>query len=232
MKIIIAPTKTMDIKKSKFLVDTTPLFEKDAKKIMSKLKKKTKKALSDIYNIKSKVLDKTYDYIQKDYESGHAIMSYTGLAYKNLDIGSLSKQDFDYLNNYVYILDSLYGLLRPSDLITYYRLDFNTELDINLYSYWDKVCNYIQDDVIVNLASKEYSKMIKKDMINIHFKEEQNNKFINKATYSKQARGTMLNFIVKNRIKNPINIKNFNELGYIFNDKLSNETNYVFTRKA
>lgn len=71
----------------------------------------------------------------------------------------------------------------------------------------------------------------KKDkFITIAFMEKCGNKYISKNTYSKIARGLMVNYLVKNNITNIEDIKNFNLDGYTFNKELSSENLFVFSR--
>ena len=60
--------------------------------------------------------------------------------------------------------------------------------------------------------------------------EKCGNKYISKNTYSKIARGLMVNYLVKNNITNIEDIKNFNQDGYTFNEELSSENLFVFSR--
>ena len=48
--------------------------------------------------------------------------------------------------------------------------------------------------------------------------------------YSKQARGHMSRFIVKNKIDNIEKLKEFNSNGYKYNEELSDSNNLIFTR--
>ena len=109
----------------------------------------------------------------------------------------------------------------------------------NLYDYWgDSLYKEVLDEshIIINLASKEYSKCIesyldKKDkFITIAFMEKCGNKYISKNTYSKIARGLMVNYLVKNNITNIEDIKSFNLDGYTFNKELSSKNLFVSSR--
>jgi hypothetical protein len=109
----------------------------------------------------------------------------------------------------------------------------------NLYEFWkEKITNYLVNEkfqTIVNLASQEYFgaidvKKIKQKIINITFKENKNNILKVIGINSKKARGSMANFAIINKIKDPNQLKEFKEDGYKFNVKLSDENNWIFSR--
>ena len=110
----------------------------------------------------------------------------------------------------------------------------------NLYEYWDKkIAKAINEAAagrpIVNLASQEYFKAVdlktlKTPVVNIHFKEFKNGAYQVIGLFAKQARGTMTNFAVKNRIENPQELKSFNQEGYEFSAPMSDKSDWVFIR--
>ena len=118
-----------------------------------------------------------------------------------------------------------------------------TKLDVeeskNLYNFWgDDILNFLQDEeteTIVNLASNEYSKAAKLKQFNgtvitPHFKEFKNGDFKVIMMYAKKARGAMAKWIIKNNINHSEEIKNYTEDRYIFNEELSSNKDWVFTR--
>lgn len=232
MKIIISPTKIMEEGVSGYLNDKEILFINEHKKLLSLLKRLTKKELKKIMKIDKDLLDNTYNNLKnyKDLPSSHAFVSFNGLVFKGLEKSLYKETEYRYIENNVRILDALHGVLEPGTLIKPYRLDMKMNVGINLYKFWD-IKTYFKDEIIVNLASSEYSKMLEGcKMINISFLQEKDGKFINQATYSKQARGKFLNYLILNKIENIKLMKKYNKDKYIFNELLSNDTNLVFTR--
>lgn len=232
MKIIIAPSKTKQLSTSNLLKQKFPLFTEKTNKINNILKKYTKSDLLKIMKIKGTMLDKVYSDIQSfnTNKQGQAFFSFNGLVFKGLDKTRYKTTQYKYIEENIIILDALYGIIEPGTMIKDYRLDFLMKIEINLYDFWN-IEQYFKDEVIINLASNEFSKMIKsKQMINISFLQNNDNKFINLATYSKQARGKILNYMILNKINNINDIKKFNEDNYQYNETLSNEYNIVFTR--
>ena len=94
-----------------------------------------------------------------------------------------------------------------------------------------------ESKVIINLASKEYSKCIEKYLkkddtyITITFGEMVKGKLVTKGTYAKMARGEMVRFMAENQIEDPDEIKRFDRLGYVFRDGLSGDRELVFERR-
>jgi hypothetical protein len=91
------------------------------------------------------------------------------------------------------------------------------------------------DNVVINLASNEYFKSVKAknlqaDLYNIDFKEDKNGQFKIVAFFAKKARGMMSNFVIKNRLTQPEELKAFDMDGYYFNSDLSSEKEFIFTR--
>ncbi len=232
MKIVISPTKTMDEGISQYLDNKDLLYLSKHKKLITLLKKLTKKEIKRIMKVDKDILNNTYHNI-KDYNnlpSSHAFVSFNGLVFKGLEKDSYKETEYRYIQNNLRILDALHGVLEPGTLIKPYRLDMKMNIGVNLYNYWD-VKPYFKDEIIINLASSEFSKMLEGcNLINISFLQEKDGKYINQATYSKQARGKFLNYLIINKIENIKLMKKYSIDNYIFNDKLSNDTNIVFTR--
>ena len=142
------------------------------------------------------------------------------------------------------IAEQNFNILKPMDGVTPYRLEMQAKAEIeettNLYDYWgDRLYHSVIDDsrIIINLASKEYSKCIEKYLtpqdryISVTFCEAFGDKMVTKGTYAKMARGEMVRFMAENNIENPVDIKKFDRLGYSFRSDLSSDTEYVFERK-
>ena len=145
------------------------------------------------------------------------------------------------------ILSGLYGCLRPLDLIQPYRLEMKTKLGNprgeNLYQFWgeritqslNKELKKQKEPVLVNLASNEYFKSVKPKLLegrllNITFKETKNAKTRVVAIFAKRARGMMTDYIIRNRIENPSDLKKFKNDGYRFSKELSDDNQWTFER--
>lgn len=112
----------------------------------------------------------------------------------------------------------------------------------NLYQFWDdKITKQINNDLgesktVINLASTEYYKSVKEPKLKAKvitpiFKDlTKNGTYKVVMTYAKNARGTMANFIIKNKLTNPEALKSFNENGYVFEANMSNDSEWTFTR--
>ena len=246
MKIIFSPSKEMreeNIFKNKKIEFTESKFKDKTNILIDILKEKSISEIENIMKLKGELLNKTYKDIQ-DYDklkSIPAISMYYGVSFKELNLEDYSEKSLKYLKNNLLILSALYGVSLAFDLLKKYRLDMTMSItDKGLYNFWKKDINdYIsnilsKDEVLLNLASGEFSKMIdskKISIINIDFKEEKDSAYKSVSTYSKKARGQFLNYLVKNEIDNLEDIKKIKLEGYSLNNTLSDEKNFIFTRK-
>lgn len=232
MKIIISPAKTLKPQHEDLLQNKELLYPAQHKNLLNHLCSLTKEELQQSMRIKGSLLDTTYNNIQKHdtLSSFQAFPSYDGLVYKNLDKSLYKAKEYGYIEEHLRILDAFYGALEPGTLIKPYRLDFTMKIGLNLYDVW-KLDNLFQDEVIINLASDEFAKMLHSNkMITIKFLQNKHNILINQATYTKMARGQLLHFMIINQVKDIEAIKAFDGDGYHYHSRLSNDTTIVFTR--
>ena len=246
MKAIFSPSKEMKVGELNSPFSFSPKFKDESKEILNILKNLDKNQIEKIMKIKGELLEETYSNII-NYDSRSdvkAINLYNGVAFKKLEIEQYTSKELEYLNNSIIILSAMYGALNPFDNIKKYRLDMTMKISENsLYSFWsEKVTAYINEllsqdseKILLNLASNEYSKMINKKalnfkMITVDFKEFKNGKYSSISSFSKQGRGMMLNYLIKNQITNIEDIKKFSKEGYSFNSELSNENTIIFSR--
>ena len=176
-----------------------------------------------------------------------AIFAFKGDVYGGLELDSFKEDDYVYAQDHLRILSGLYGCLRPLDLIQPYRLEMKTKLKNdrgeNLYQFWDdritksinKELKKQKEPVLVNLASNEYFKSIKPKLLegrllNITFKETKAGKTRVVAIFAKRARGMMADYIIRNRIEKPEDLKKFKLGGYKFNKGLSDDKQWTFER--
>ena len=161
----------------------------------------------------------------------------------------MSSDDLLWAQDHLRILSGLYGLLRPLDLIQAYRLEMGTKLvngrGKDLYQFWGSkitdALNQQQADeslpVLVNLASNEYFKSVQSKQLNAEiitpvFKDWKGDKYKIISFYAKKARGLMVAYIIRNRLNDVEQIKNFDSEGYVYNPAMSSASEWVFTREA
>ena len=149
---------------------------------------------------------------------------------------TFDKSDFEYLESHLVILSALYGVLTPYTNVKEYRLDMTNSIfeSKSLYEIWKTSVNeyFEKEDVVLNLASKEYSKLINFDkLIDFEFWENSNGKLKQVSTNSKKMRGFTLNYIVKNKISDVKKLRNITLNGYVFDEDMSDERKFVYVKK-
>jgi uncharacterized protein len=255
MLIVISPAKTLDYETVPITKEfTQPEFLKNSRELISELKKMSPAEVSSLMKISDKL--GTLNYLRFGEwktpftlkNSKQALLAFKGDVYTGIDAESFSNQDLKFAQKHLRILSGLYGVLRPLDLMQPYRLEMGTQFENkqgkDLYEFWDtKITDQINKDLkaskskcLINLASNEYFKSIQANDINAEiivpvFKDYKNGKYKIISFFAKKARGLMSAYILKNRLKNPEDIKSFNIDGYKFYKSESDASNWVFQRK-
>ena len=247
---IISPAKNMrNIKINNIIPKTigkNRYFTKETKEIVQVLKSLSPHDIQSLMKVNEKIAFQSYVYFQ-DFnfqEDGVCgLLAYDGLVFKNIKAEDFSLEDFEFANNHIKILDALYGVVNPLDEILPYRLEMRYPIKIhdkNPYKFWDnKIYNklYSEDNVIVNLASEEYAKTVRRFLneedifIDIDFKVHKDGNLKTLATLAKMARGQMIKYIVENKINNPENLKNFKFNNYKFSNNLSSSRKFIFIKE-
>lgn len=239
MKIIISPAKTFKIRKIKNK-NCDCLYESKKNELVSIIKEKSIEELKKLWKCSDKIAGESYNLYQNFDEApkGCAILSFDGIQYQYMDVNSLDENQLGYLEEHLRILSGLYGILRPLDEISKYRLDFEDKL-INLYVFWeDEIRNHFKGEEIIDLASKEYGqniyKYLDKTPVKIDFKEEVfvegDIKLKTKATPSKILRGRMVNYMARNNVEDIEQLKKFSCDGYNYSEDYSDINKLVFVK--
>ena len=247
MKIILSPAKKMIVDTDNLAPLELPVYIDKTAEVLNWMKSKSKEELKAIWKCNDKIAEQNFNRLENMNLYNRltpAVLAYEGIAFQYMAPAVFEIQQFEYLQNHLRILSAFYGILKPMDGVTPYRLEMQAKAEIeettNLYDYWgDRLYHSVIDDsrTIINLASKEYSKCIerylsdKDNYITITFCELSGDKLVTKGTYAKMARGEMVRFMAENNIENPVDIQKFDRLGYTFRGNLSSETEYVFERK-
>jgi|TARA_B110000211_G_C14059601_1_gene544917 cytoplasmic iron level regulating protein YaaA (DUF328/UPF0246 family) len=250
MHILLSPAKTlnMDAIPSDHKISEFP-FGKEATLLIKDLKKLKSIEVQSLMNVSATIAELNTDRFNKwslpfSLENAKpAIHAFKGDVYTGMDASSLTEDELNFAQESLSILSGLYGLLRPFDLMQAYRLEmgtkFATKRGKNLYEFWgDKITEEInarEKDTLLNLASNEYFKAVNKktlraNLITPVFKDEKNGVLKVISFFAKKARGMMARYIIQNHITNVEEIKNFNLGGYAFNQSLSTDKEWVFTR--
>lgn len=136
MIILIAESKTMLTAETEIAPQTynehMPVFEPVADEIMGALKGVPIDELAEMTKLSptlaSRLQKAAYDFSFKATGNA-AIEAYTGVVFKALDYATLDETSRRRCGESVRIISSLYGWLRPEDVVKTYRLDFTTRLE-------------------------------------------------------------------------------------------------------
>ncbi len=225
---------------------SVPRFLEQARQLNQWIQQYSPWELESLLRINPALALKAYSYHQEFSQAKPgtaALLSYRGLAYQHISYSEWNAGDFAFAAEHLRILSAFYGLLRPLDEMKPYRLEFLCKIKPygkSLYSFWnDRVYRalYQQDDTVVNLASAEYAKLVRSYLLphnrflTCDFVIWRKGKLRTLPTEAKMSRGEMADFIVRNRLHNPEELKTFHRNGYSFQDSLSTDNRYVFLKQ-
>lgn len=241
-KIIMSPSKTQHLKQPenlKSVLGTKPSkgLQKQTTELLHRLKGLNKEELGHKLNIKGKLLEETYALYHhyEKQEKNKAISLYTGSVFKGLKLAEYDMETVTYMEKHLRILSAFYGVLKPLDEVRPYRLDMTGRIfESGSYAYWKDSVNAALkgEQMIVNLASEEFSQLVSHPMVTLTFKEKMDGKLSVKSTYAKIARGKMIDAILTRRLENYLEIKELSVEGYVFLEALSSEFQWVYVRET
>ena len=252
MLIVISPAKSLDFSRQEQTLRATDFhFNTEAAVLVSVLKKYTPSKLARLMRINPKLAQLNYERYQEwepqaTDRAKQALLSFRGDVFLGIQADTFSDEDLLFAQDHLRILSGLYGVLRPLDMMQAYRLEMGISMKFrrykNLYHFWDsKIADWLlqdpslQDQLLINLASQEYFKVLEGRLPGVRiitpvFKEFRNGEYKFIHVFGKKARGLMTRFIIDRKISNPEEIKLFDYEGYYYNDRLSEGDEWVFTR--
>jgi len=249
MKLILSPTKTMDMAEhpgSSKLESSRPQFEREADLLIQELAAFDPASLKKLFKTSDALTQKVHEMVQgfAGALSGPAMFVFRGEAFKTLGPGDFTREQILFARENLKIFSGLYGVVSPLDDIKPYRLDFSTPLKINgksLKAFWkDRIIPCFESllepgESLINLASDEYasvlsSKELKEKIITLQFREQADGKLKNITVRAKQARGSFARHIIRRALTDPKDLKQAVVDGYAYSQNLSSDREWFFIR--
>jgi len=244
MRIIISPAKKMKIDTGLMTSAQMPHFINESEQLLSVLQKLSYDELKALWKCNDAIAEQNMERIRKMNLKANltpAIYAYEGIQYQYMAAGVFQQEELAYLEQHLRILSGFYGMLRPLDGVTPYRLEMQGKLQgpgfKTLYQFWgSKLADQLQaeSNCILNLASKEYSKNITPFLreetlfITCVFGQMVDGKIVEKATHAKMARGEMVRYMAERKITDVKDVRNFDRLNFGYSEELSDGNTYVF----
>lgn len=254
MLIVVSPAKSLDFEsKARTRKFTEPQYLEESTELVGQLQKLTPEDFSELMHISSALGELNHMRYANWHtpfdlkNSKQAMFAFKGDVYIGLEAEKFSTADIIFAQKHLRILSGLYGLLRPLDLMQPYRLEmgskFKNKKGRNLYEFWgdaltENLNELFEEDkkpILVNLASKEYFSAIKPKSLNAEiispvFKDFSNGKYKIVSFFAKKARGYMASYIIRNKIKSPAKLKEFDVDDYRYSEADSTPAQPVFLR--
>ena len=246
MRIIIAPAKKMNVDTDSFSPEGLPRFLPETEQLKAVLQGMPPKELQELWKCNDAIAKLNVERLRTMDLCHHltpAVLAYEGIQYQYMAPGVFETGQLAYIQEHLRILSGFYGLLRPFDGVTPYRLEMQAKLSVegkkDLYEFWGgKLAALLasETDVVLNLASKEYSKAVEPHLppsvrfLTCTFGELKNGRVVEKGTQCKMARGQMVRWLAENNVTDPGDIRDFADLGYRFSPAHSTENNAVFIK--
>lgn len=254
MLLVISPAKTLDYDTPPATARfTLPQHLDHAQELIGQLRQMSPQQIGELMHLSDKLAALNvarYGSWHPDFTPANAkqaLLAFKGDVYTGLAAEDFSEDDFDFAQQHLRMLSGLYGVLRPLDLMQPYRLEMGTRLTnargANLYDFWgERISGWLNealaaqgDDILLNLASNEYfsavkRKALKARIIDTEFKDLKNGQYKIISFYAKKARGLMARYVIRERIRDPEQLKAFDYEGYRYSAEQSGPDSLVFLR--
>ena len=261
MKIIISPAKKMNVDTDTLACRSTPVFLEQTEQLLAWMRQLTFEQAKELWKCNDRIAEQNYRRFQEmnlNRNLTPAVIAYEGIQYQYMAPAVFGGSETDYIQEHLRILSGFYGVLKPFDGVVPYRLEMQAKAseEGDLYKFWgDRLYREVvyggeraqegdlnrkagkKGSFILNLASKEYSRCVEKYLtpedtfLTVVFGGLADGKVKQKGTLAKMARGEMVRYLAENAVENPEKIKEFDRLGYRFDEGLSTETEYIFLKQ-
>lgn len=246
MRIIISPAKKMNDDLDGLPPRDLPVLLKETERLLAHLKGLSLPELKKLLSCNDQLAELNFRRFQTmdlRRRLTPALLAYEGIQYRYMAPGVFSQGALAYVQEHLRILSGFYGVLRPFDGVTPYRLEMQAKLKApfcrDLYDFWgDRLAAALEEkDVVVDLASGEYSKAVVPRLpVNIRvitpiFGElRSDGKVVEKGVHVKMARGEMVRFLAEGSVEDPEVITAFEGLGFRYCPQQSRPDRPVFLR--
>ena len=248
MKIIISPAKKMEECPDLFGTGGMPEYLDRTEILCERLKSMSEAELQAVFKANDQITRQNFEryrHMELARANTPALLAYVGIQYQYMAPKLFSEKQWEYVKEHLRILSGFYGILRPDDAVTPYRLEMQAKLSVegakDLYDFWGSSL-YASltgeaHPVIINLASKEYSRAVepylteKDRLVTCVFGSLQAGKVKVKATEAKMARGEMVRYMAQERIQDPEQLRKFEGRNHRYAPEYSGENTLVFLRK-
>lgn len=255
MIILLSPAKSLDFSPLENVEYSQPRLLDKTAELVGVMRKKSRAAIQELMGVSEKIADLNHGRYQNfslpftTENAKPSMYAFNGDVYTGLEASSFEGQEIDFAQRHIRLLSGLYGVLKPLDLIQPYRLEMGTKLKYrrkkNLYEFWGtEITDLLNQDlaeagseVVLNLASKEYFRAVKKEKLNgkvidIDFRENRNGTLKVISFNAKKARGRMAHLIVKEGITSPEDLKELVVNDYVFSPDRSVDDVFTFVKGA
>ena len=241
---------------------TLPRFLDKTEVLLAELRQMGRDELQDLWKCNDRLCDLNFRRTrQMDLRRNltSAVISYEGIQYQHLAPHVMTAGELEYLEEHLRIVSGFYGLLRPMDGVTPYRLEMQARLAVgpckNLYEFWgaslaEALTQELGDArggdtgtwgdegrVVVNLASVEYAKAVTPHLqaagtriLTCLFGDVRDGRLVQRATEAKSARGSFVRWCAEGDVRSTREFRAFGERGYSLDEDLSDEDTLVFVR--
>ena len=248
MRIILAPAKKMWVDPEAPDARNQPVFLDRTQRLLDCMRGMTPAQLQSLWKCNAQIAELNVERLRNmDLRGANmpAVLAYDGIAFRCMAPQVFTEDEEEYVQEHLRILSGFYGILRPFDAVTPYRLEMQAKLSVDgakdLYAFWgDSLAKTLmqETDLVVNLASKEYAAAVLAHLsgqvrvLTCIFAERKGGKLIEKATMCKMARGEMVRFMAERHAARPEDMRGFDRYGFEFAPEISDENTYVFIREG
>ncbi|MES2091553.1 MAG: peroxide stress protein YaaA [Pseudomonadota bacterium] len=255
MLILLSPAKSLDYETAPTTdTNTLPVFAHRAAELIEVLRPYTPAQISSLMDLSDALaalnVGRYAAWSAKftSTNSKQAVLAFNGDVYDGLSANTLTLKDLDWAQAHVAMLSGLYGVLRPLDWMQPYRLEMGTKLSNpqgkDLYAFWgDTLATHVNerlaaqgDDTVINLASQEYFKSVKRKALKARvvecvFEDWKVDRWKIISFHAKRARGLMARHAIVQRAQSPSALRDFAAEGYAFDEQASEPDRMVFRRR-
>lgn len=154
MKIILSPAKKMNVDLDSLEPIGLPELINQAEDILGWLKQQSQEELKCLWKCNDKIAKQNFERIEHmDLRSRltPAVLSYEGIAYQYMAPAVFEEAQYDYVQEHLRILSAFYGVLKPMDGVTPYRLEMQAKASIDgykdMYAFWgSRLYEMVRDD--------------------------------------------------------------------------------------